>query len=227
MARKSRDMPQSEHNETRMRRAWSWLRLSERSKSHDEKFIFLWIAFNAAYGTEIPDTSNDDGVTERNRFADFVKKIVERDRDRAIEKTLWDTFSGSVRVLLKNKFVFGPFWNCVQERPKGKNWESKFNERNQQVLEALGKHDVSRVLEEVLARLYVLRNQIIHGGTTFAEGWGRDQIKDGSKIMEVLMPEILKIMQGDIDKNRDSEVWGRLNYPRAGDDDQPDRTPTS
>ncbi len=217
MARKSSEISQSEHNETRMRRAWSWLHLSEKSKSHDEKFIFLWIAFNSAYGTELPDRSDDDGVTERDRFADFVNKIVERDHVRSIKKTLWDTFSGPVRVLLNNEFVFGPFWKWVGERPQGKAWESKFKERNRRVFETLGADNVPGVLEEVLERLYQLRNQIIHGGTTFAVGKGRDQIEDGSRIMEALMPEILKIMQADIEKDRDSEVWGRLNYPRVGD----------
>ena len=239
MVRRSSEISQSEHNETRMRRAWSWLHLSEKSKSHDEKFIFLWIAFNAAYGTELPEVSIDKNerpseTTSRRyseeikRFTNFVDKIVKRDCERAIEKTLWDNiFSGPVRVLLANKFVFGPFWRCVKGRPEGKDWESKFNKRNQQVREALGKHDVCSVLEEVLKRLYVLRNQIIHGGTTFKTGWGQEQIKDGSRIMEALMPEILKIMQDDIAKNPDSDVWGKLDYPRVGDDDQPDRMPTS
>lgn len=222
MVRKSSQVSQREQNETRMRRAKSWQNRSEETSFDDEKFLFLWIAFNAAYGTDLSDTSDDDRVTERDRFANFVNKIVEKDHERAIEKTLWDTFSGPVRVLLKNRFVFGPFWNWVQDRPEGKDWKSKFNKRNQQVLEALGKHDVSSVLEEVLARLYILRNQIIHGGTTFAEGWGRDQIKDGSRIMAVLMPEILEIMQDDINKNPESGVWGELNYPRVGDPENPE-----
>ena len=224
MVRKNSQIPQSEHNGTRMRRAWSWLNLSKKSESDDEKFIFLWIAFNAVYGTEVPDTSDDDRITERDRFADFVNKIVERDRERAIENMLWDTFSGPVRILLENKFVFGPFWSWVQdrERPEGKDWESQFKERKRRVLEALGRHDVSRVLAEVLARLYVLRNQIIHGGTTFAEGWGRDQLRDGRHIMENIMPLILQIMQDDIDKNPDSNVWGGLNYPRVGEPESPE-----
>ena len=205
-----------------MRRAWSWLNLSKKSESDDEKFIFLWISFNAAYGTELPDASAYDGVTERDRFTDFVDKIVERDRERAIERILWYIFSGPVRVLLENKFVFGPFWKWVQEKPQGKDWESKFKERKRRVFDALGDHNVPGVLEEVLERLYVLRKQIIHGGTTFAEGWGRDQVRDGSEIMSALMPEILKIMQDDINKNPDSDIWGWLAYPRAGDPDEPE-----
>ena len=222
MVRRNSEISQSEHNETRMRRAWSWLNLSEKSESDDEKFIFLWIAFNAMYGTEIPDTSDDDRDTERDRFANFVCKIVERDRERAIDKALWDTFSGPVRVLLENKFVFGPFWSWVQERAEGTDWESKFKERKRRVFEALGRHDVSLVLKEVLARLYLLRNQIIHGGTTFSQGWGRNQLRDGRCIMETIMPLILQIMQDDIDEIPDSNVWGSLNYPRVGDLERPE-----
>ena len=68
---------------------------------------------------------------------------------------------------------------------------------------------------------------MIHGGTTFDKGWGRDQIRDGNRIMEALMPEILKIMEDDIKKNPDSREWGKLDYPRVGDDAQPNRMPTS
>ena len=66
------------------------------------------------------------------------------------------------------------------------------------------KGKISDVLEEVLKRLYVLRNQIVHGGTTFAEGRGRSQVKDGYRIMEALMPPILNIMEEDIRKTPDS-----------------------
>ena len=238
MARKSRDISQSEHNETRMRRAWSWLRLSEKSKSHDEKFIFLWIAFNAAYGTELSDESIDENESpnkrtsrrpskEIERFTDFVSMIVERDREGAIETILQKKFSGPVEGLLKNKYVFGSFWKWVKERPDGENWESEFEKRNERVFKARRNGKISYVLEEVLKRLYVLRNQIVHGGTTFAEGLGRSQVKDGYRIMEALMPPILNIMEEDIRKTPDSSVWGILDYPRVGDDDQPDRTPTT
>ena len=223
-----------------MQRAWSWLDLSRKSTSHDEKFIFLWIAFNAAYGTELPDTSEDDRVTERDRFTRFVNKIVERDHERAIKTILWKKFpaldllenkkksSGPVEGLLKNKYVYRPFWRWVKGKREGENWESEFEKSNQRVFKARRMEDNVRVvLEEVLKRLYVLRNQIVHGGTTFKTGWGQEQIKDGSRIMEALMPEILKIMQDDIDKNPDSGDWEKLDYPRIGNDDYPDRIPAT
>lgn len=227
MARKSSQIPQSEHNSTRRQRTHSWLELSKKSKSNDEKFIFLWIAFNAAYGTELSDMNNDVKVYEQDRFTDFVSKIVERDREGAIETILQKKFSGPVEGLLKNKYVFGPFWKWVKDRPEGENWESEFEKRNERVFKARRNGNIPNVLEEVLKRLYVLRNQIVHGGTTFAEGLGRSQVKDGYRIMEALMPPIFKIMEEDIRKTPDSDVWGILDYPRVGDDDQPDRITTT
>ena len=67
MQRTSGELPQSAHNADRIRRARSWLERSEKSASdlkkakseeekaglHCEQFIFLWIAFNAAYGFEL------------------------------------------------------------------------------------------------------------------------------------------------------------------------------
>ena len=225
MARKSKQISQREQNETRLRRAESWLELSKKSESDDEKFIFLWIAFNAAYGSQLPDVNSTDNKTEKekDRFTKFVKRILELDCEGAIKKDFYKKFTNPIRMLKDNPYVFSPFWAYIQERPQGKNWKSKFERENQALDKAFEKLDVFSVLKQVLERLYVLRNQIIHGGTTFAEGLGRDQMRDGSEIMSALMPEILKIMQKHIDKHPGSNVWGRLDYPRVGDDDQPDR----
>ena len=110
MVRKSSQMPLREHNETRIRRVRSWLDLSQKSKTtHDEKFIFLWIAFNAAYGTELSDASNEDRVAERDRFVVFVTKIVEQDHKEAIKKIFYEEFTNPIRRLKDNEYVFGPF----------------------------------------------------------------------------------------------------------------------
>lgn len=208
---------QREQNTIRMQRAWSWHARSKEAQFDDEKFIFLWIAFNAAYGTELPDARVNEKIPERHRFRDFVREIVKRDNENAIGTTLWKKFSGPVHMLLKNEFVFRPFWDCVQGRQEGKDWESTFKKKNQQVYNGLGNNDVSGVLEEVLSRLYVLRNQIFHGGKTFDKSLGQEQVRDGSRIMEALVPLILQIMQDDIDDEKSGSgiVWGTLNYPRV------------
>ena len=39
----------------RLHRALSWLNRAEQFEDDDGRFIFLWIAFNAAYATEIDE----------------------------------------------------------------------------------------------------------------------------------------------------------------------------
>jgi hypothetical protein len=49
----------------RTHRALSWLNRAEQAEDADGKFIFLWIAFNAAYANEIPDRAS---FAERRLF---------------------------------------------------------------------------------------------------------------------------------------------------------------
>ena len=58
VARTADEIPQRQHNEDRMRRAKGWHERSEEATSDGERFIFLWIAFNAAYGSEASDSES-------------------------------------------------------------------------------------------------------------------------------------------------------------------------
>lgn len=203
-------MSQRAQNKDRLRRAYSWLHRSEEAETDDERFIFLWIAFNAGYGVEL--AKDGDDATESKRFRDFLGEILERDREGVIGRLLWKTFPGPIRVLLENRYVFGPFWECV--RGAATEWHPRFRASNRRARKALAKNDVHGVLVEVFLRLYVLRNQIFHGGATFGEGLGRDQLRDGATIMASLVPAILEIMDKDITENPNSEVWGKILFPR-------------
>ena len=222
-------LPQTRHNEDRLRRAESWLERSrkvganaEQADSSEDKaalvceqFIFLWISFNAAYGHELLDNNNDyRNPTETTKFNTFLKKIIELDTGGEIESILWSTYSGPVRVLLDNQYVFGPFWDWVRGVPDTEDWEERFIRSKSSANRALGRRNVQRVLKEVFSRLYELRNQIFHGGVTIASGWGKSQIMDGSRIMASLIPKILEVMRADIEENPNSELWGKVAYPR-------------
>ena len=92
---------------------------------------------------------------------------------------------------------------------RGKSNSNKHNQGHSTPL----KPRYACVLKEILERLYTLRNQILHGGTTFATGKGREQLKDGSEIMAALVPVILEIMHADIEQKPGTNVWGRVAYP--------------
>lgn len=216
--RTAAQVPQRQHNRDRMRRADSWLRRSEDARDDTEKFIFLWIAFNAAYGRETIPLDSDSQPTERVKFEDFLWAVLDRDHDNTLEEILWSTYSGPIRVLLENRYVFRPFWDAVWDPEAGRDWESRFSTSNAAVLSALGTKNARHVLRVVFARLYTLRNQIVHGGATYGtDGWGQDQVRDGSRIMASLVPAILDIMRADIEKTPNSDIWGKVLYPRIRD----------
>ena len=58
-----------------------------------------------------------------------------------------------------------------------------------------------------------MRNQVFHGGVTYRGGKGREQVRDGAEIMAALVKATLKIMEADIKKNPDSDVWNDVAYP--------------
>ncbi len=232
MTRNIQEVPQEQHNEDRIRRAESWLKRSEVAEANRKKavsdedkaafdceqFIFLWIAFNAAYGRELLDNDSDaDNPTESKKFNEFLAKILERDTKQAIRTTLWRTFSNATRELLENHYVFYLFWRSLKDANNSINWRREFERRNKTVSSALHDHDIQTVLREVFSRLYVLRNQLFHGGATFATGWGKSQVRDGSRIMARLVPAILKIMETDMQNNPASDIWGPVAFPRVNE----------
>lgn len=219
---------QRDHNADRMRRSISWFDLSLNTETPDEEFIFLWISFNAAYGVELrhPD-SEDDSLSEFEKFRDFLRNILVRDIRGEIETRLTGRkLAGRIDHLLRNHFVYEPFWRSLREDggELGESWEDRFERSRGRVsysFRRLSETDVpleekvdllQTVLVEVFLRLYTLRNQVFHGGATYGTGRGRKQIKDGSFIMANLVPVILDIMEADIAEDPSSDVWGEVAY---------------
>ena len=211
-------VPQRQHNEDRLRRAASWWQRSEVATGDTDRFIFLWIAFNAAYGVEPPISDPDARPPEREAFIRFCREIIERDEKKSLYKIFWSKYSGPVRVLLDNHFVYGPFWKWVSEHPHKIDWQDQFEKDNRRARKYLERGDACGVLEVVLLRLYTLRNQTFHGGATYAVGWGQDQVRDGAALMADIVPAILDIMRNEIAENPDSEIWGKVLYPRVGEE---------
>lgn len=66
----------------RVHRALSWLyKAKQESIDLDAQFIFLWVAFNAAYANEIEDRKVS---SERRMFQSFLKRLVESGSDNIV-----------------------------------------------------------------------------------------------------------------------------------------------
>ncbi|WP_334128093.1 hypothetical protein [Sneathiella sp.] len=191
----------------RVHRAISWIGRAEKCCDDDDaRFIFLWIAFNAAYADEREFQSLTP--SERATFLGYFDRLVARDEGRRIYNALWQRFSGPVRMLMDNRYVFNPFWQHHNGIAGFEDWEEKHRASSRSFAQAFQAGDSVRVLSFVFDRLYVLRNQIVHGGSTWNSGVNRAQVRDGASILSVLMPVFVDLMM-----DNPTDDWGRPFYP--------------
>lgn len=190
----------------RTHRALSWLQRAEQEVDDDDaRFIFLWIAFNAAYAQEI--TNFEDHAEHRVQGA-FLQRLIDCDKEQLLYQLVWDEFSGAIRLLIDNKFVFQPFWKCQMGLVDESTWQEQFDRSRQAAHKALRDVDTRKILAVLFDRLYVLRNQLVHGGATWNSRVNRSQIKDGANILGQLVPVIIHLMMVHPKKD-----WGNPSYP--------------
>lgn len=174
----------------RLHRALSWLdRAAKGNEDADARFIFLWIAFNAAYAHEFGDEDN-----ERKQLAAFFTRLVEADADGRLHALLFDRFSGPIRTLIDNKFVFQPFWRALRDHDSSGRWEERFAQAKQVAMRSVLDKDTVRLLCIVFDRLYVLRCSLVHGGATWNSQLNRSQVNDGVQLLHALLPVMLELM---------------------------------
>ena len=191
----------------RVHRALSWLKRVELCEDdEDARFIFLWIALNAAYADEFQRDA-DEG--EQVMLQRFLKRLVSLDRRNLLYTLVWSKFSGPIRVLLNNQFVFQAFWDYRSGRIGEQEWRRKFDRANKAAYRALSnRNQTATVLAIVLARLYTLRNQLVHGGATWQGSVNREQIRDGAAILSDLTPCVIHLLIDNPDQD-----WGEPCYP--------------
>ena len=189
----------------RVHRSISWLGRAEKETSdNDVKFILLWIGFNAAYASDIVE----DFSSERGAFRAFFEALVELDNEHRIYNVVWDRFPHEIRLLLNNKYVFAPFWNHHNNLPGFENWTDSLSQSQKVIAISMAKRDTARILSVVFDRLYVLRNQIIHGGATWNSAVNRSQVTDGAAVLGSLIPLFIDIMMDNPERE-----WGKPFYP--------------
>jgi len=186
----------------RLHRAISWLRCAELHSDTDDdvSVIALWVAFNACYA--IVDESAEH--SERRDFQEFAIKQCEADKDGKIHDLLWLKYSQFVRLLIDNQYVFGPFWASMRQGDA--NWKEPFEKSKKLAFKALANNQTHLLLSIILDRLYVLRNQLLHGGATYQSQLNREQVRNGKNMLSELMPLFIEIMF-------ENDDWGEIYYP--------------
>ena len=187
---KSASAGMAEPSRVRIHRAISWFgRAETETGDPDARFIFLWIAFNAAYARELGFEDN-----ARAQLGAFFAKLLALDEEKRLAALMLSQFSGPIRTLIANRFVFEPFWKALREHDASDRWETRFAASSQFAMRSVLEGRTDQVLSAVFDRLYVLRNQLVHGGSTWASRVNRAQVKDGASILMAVMPVVIELM---------------------------------
>lgn len=189
----------------RAHRALSWLQAADESEQPDAKFIFLWIAFNSVYAQEV---ESDETFTEKGLFREFIGKLMRLDKDDLIYDIAWANYSGKIRLFINNPYVSSHFWDFQNGRLSETEWKRRFDGSQRAAQIALMSKDTVTFTGILFDRLYVLRNQLIHGGSTWKSKVNRAQVRDGARILEQIVPALIHIVM-----DNPTEQWGDPCFP--------------
>ena len=195
----------------RLRRILSWYeRALKEGKDPDAQFVFCWIAYNSAYGVDDSERIKlgDKPIHELDRQRDYFGKLIPLDRQRRLRNVLQEQVYEEVQTILENEYIYRAFWLFEKGELRFENWLDTLNAQQVRVARAYREGDVEFIINILFERLYVLRNQIIHGGATYRGSVNRSQVKDGAKLMMALMPHIAELMMDGPDVD-----WGVATFP--------------
>ena len=204
---KALDCSSDESFYIRLHRAISWLKAAEEHhENKDFQIISYWISLNSCYAI----SGDVDRFAESSKLTEFFEKTIEVDKQGTIYALFWTEFSGIIRVLLNNQFIYKRYW--LYQRRQVSSWREEFERDNLRAVRLLQNPDRSvELIQLVMRRLYQMRNQLIHGGATYQSSVNRDQVRDSANLMGRLLPLIIEIMIDHPD-----EAWGEIYYPVVG-----------
>ena len=192
---------------TRIHRAVSWLkRANAEDKDPDAAFLFLWISFNAAYARMIEDEVQKG---EREKYDRFIGCLVSADRRGRIADLLFNQFSDSLQELIANQYVFHEYWQRQLYPDRDIDWQQQLSFSILNASMYARKRNAYEYLRIVLSRAHVLRNQIVHGASTWGGKTNRKQVQDATAVLRQLVPLMIDVMMD----NPVGDEWGDILYP--------------
>ena len=236
--------------EERMARALSWLARAERlgpgGECADDQLIFCWIAFNSLYAgyaaTDArPGPAALDFASERRQWSAFLEQVAQGVRARRFAEA-FDALRAPVTALVNNPYVLHAFWRQM-DHPHGRDWQEEF-ERDRRAAgqfyarrmqrdarpprggRRAGRQESQTGQEGVVARcvfdrVYVLRNQIIHGAAGYGDGYNREQVRVSAALMLPLLCVLVQAIAEESDASP-AVVFGAVGSPPQGG--RPDTT---
>ena len=204
--RRVRDQNSADLN-LRTHRSISWLGrvASFIDADPDAAVIFSWITFNAAYAEEMGD---DPGSFPHADFQNFFNVLVRCDPKGRIAHEIWYQSDDVVAELPDNKYIFSPFWRFHNGDLEHANWELRLENAKKTAQYAIEGQETGKLLSILFYRLYVLRNQFVHGEVTWNSMVNRRQVRDSAGILLSLLPVFVDTMMSN-----SAEDWGAPYCP--------------
>ena len=188
----------------KLHRSISWLKRAENEiDDNDAKFIFLWISFNATY-TGLESIKNQ--TYSRKVWNKYFEILIDHDKDRHIYEYIWKTFSSKIRLVLRNQYLSASFWKNYNNNRE--IWADEQEKLKKKVNKALANQDSVSIMIILFDRLYVLRNQIFHGHSTWNSKVNREQLNLCTTLLAEIIPIFMTIML-----RNPSVDWGKLVVP--------------
>lgn len=215
-----------EDNQRRICRVNAWVRDAEAVPCRNEhiRFLFYWIAYEAAYKQEREKKSEE----ERK---DFHKRVARRPETRKLVLQSLREHEIDIIALLQLRQADRSFWTKPNQLEysngqklkdfKGQDWEKWFKKKAEESVERLGGkvlensvEAVTETLDDLFLKLGTVRNQIVHGGSAGEDSYGRTQVTLGLKLLAALIPIFRDCIDASI-----SQDWGKPPFPRVGSPD--------
>ena len=174
---------------------WLWRAKMECLEDPDARFIFCWIAFNAAYARRLPGEYRSGGASDASEeFNDFFMKVNLVDQRKVLGKYVLSAIPATIEAFVQNRYVYWRFWRHHNGDAGYGDWEKRLDDDVWDMKLDMNSGETARVLSKLFDRLYALRNQLVHGGATWASSVNREQVEDAASIMEYTVPVFLDLM---------------------------------
>ncbi len=192
----------------RVHRALTWLEFAERcdpQEDLDARLVAQWIALNSLYGRW--DTRAGTPMADRDSLRVFAEQLLQHDHDGLVPAVL-QTHAKLATALFEDRYLCRHFWSepaAPRGRDRNRDAAAGAGRAREQLRE--GRHEAA--LARLLGRIHFVRNQLVHGGSTYNGRLNRTAVRRASQMLQHLIACFLQVIMehGYVDD------WGQLCYP--------------
>jgi hypothetical protein len=192
----------------RIHRALTWLEFAGRcdaSADLDARLIAQWIALNSLYGRW--DTRAGNPMPDRESLREFTVQALAHDHDGLFASVL-ASHAKLAMSLFEDRYLCRHFWEePTSPRGRQRNRDAAWGANLARDHLREGRH--AALLERLLDRIHFVRNQLVHGGSSYNGRLNRTAVRRASQMLDHLLVCFLQVIM----EHGYMDDWGELCYP--------------